>query len=280
MPPTFNENLSVACRPLAEAAFHSGYPAIGITSQVFRQSKWYKAVAPMGFDAVEINRRNSKLHLSTFFLDKIKRYLKGLRISLHSATTGIFQELDSFTSAELAVLRAEVDVARILGAAELVFHINAGRLNPKRRHQLRSVIEYAHHSDVLPVYESNAGLNAARTAEVLDMFPDIGYVLDLGHLNTGLGRNLLGCTMDAFIKKVKDRVVYIHADNNDGIKDQHLGLNHGALDWQAVLDRLDIHQIRKIIIEVCSTEYIDDSRLALRRYLSQRLPAESVRRFC
>lgn len=278
MPPIYNENISVACLPAAEATSNSGHPAIGITSQVIRKSKWYKAVASIQFDAIEINRRNSKLHLNTFYLEKIKRYLKGLRISLHSATTGIFQQPDSFSSAELAVLRAEVDVARILGAKELIFHINDGRLDQKRRQELRSVINYANHSGVLPLYESDAGLNATRTLRVLDMFPDVGYALDLGHLNTGRGRNLLGCSIVTFIEEIKPRVVYIHADNNDGIHDHHLGLNHGSLNWQAVLDQIDIRQIRKIIIEVCSANYVSDSHQALRNYLDKRSAMDAAGR--
>jgi sugar phosphate isomerase/epimerase len=240
---------------------------IGVTSQVIRISKWYKAAVQLGFDALEINRRNSKLHLSTFYLEKIKRYLNGLQISLHSATTGIFQELESFSSAELAVLRAEVDVARILGADELIFHINAGRLNAGKRRKLRPVIDYAHASGILPIYESDAGLNAGQVLKVLDMFPDLGYALDLGHLNNGWGRNLLGCRIDTFIEKIKHRVVYVHANNNDGIRDQHHGLEQGCLDWRSVLDRLDPSQIRKIIIEVCSTVHLEDSQRVLRSYL-------------
>jgi sugar phosphate isomerase/epimerase len=246
------------------------WPVIGATSQVIRPSKWYKSATQLGFDALEINRRDSKLHLSTFFLEKIKRYLRGLDISVHSATTGIFQELDSFSQAELATLQAEVDVCRILRANELIFHVNANRLDTKQSRKLRPVIDYAHENGILPIYESNAGMNARQVLKVLDLLPDVGYALDLGHLNNGWGRNVLGCSIDAFIETVKHRVVYVHANNNDGIGDQHLGLENGSLDWRAVLDRLDVNQVRKIIIEVCAMEYLSTSRRALCLYLDKR----------
>jgi sugar phosphate isomerase/epimerase len=245
-------------------------PVIGATSQVIRSSKWYKSAHQLGFEALEINRRDSKLHLNTFFLEKIKHYLRGLEVSLHSATTGIFQELESFSYAELATLQAEIDICRILGASELVFHINANRLDARQSRKLRTIIDYAHDNGVFPIYESNAGMNAKQVYKVLDLFPDIGYALDLGHLNNGWGRNLLGCSVDAFIDSVRKRVVYIHANNNDGIGDQHLGLDDGSLDWRAVLDQLDTDRIRKIIIEVCSTDYLDASRQALGHYLEKR----------
>jgi sugar phosphate isomerase/epimerase len=245
-------------------------PEIGTTSQVIRSSKWYKSATQLGFKALEINRRDSKLHLNTFFLEKVKRYLEGLEISLHSATTGIFQELESFSQAELSTLQAEVDVCRILGAGELVFHLNANRLDARQSRRLRPVIDYAHDNGILPIYESNAGMNAKQVFKVLELFPDIGFALDLGHLNNGVGRNLLGSTVDAFIESIKHRIVYIHANNNDGIGDQHLGLDNGSLDWRAVLDRLEINRIRKIIIEVCSADYLDASRRALGRYFENR----------
>lgn len=249
---------------------HGQRPVIGATSQVIRSSKWYKSAAQLGFGSLEINRRDSKLHLNTFFLEKVKRYLRGLDISLHSATTGIFQELESFSQAELSTLHAEVDICRILGAGELVFHINANRLDARQSQRLRRVVDYAHDNGILPIYEANAGMNAKQVFKVLDLFPDIGYALDLGHLNNGWGRNLLGCTIEAFIESIKHRIVYIHANNNDGIGDQHLGLDNGSLDWRTVMDRLETDRIRKIIIEVCSEDYLDASRRALDFYLERR----------
>ena len=255
---------------IASPALNPGRPVIGATSQVIRRAKWYKTAASLGFEALEINRRNTPLHLNTFHLAKVKRYLQGLQISLHSATTGIFQELESFSQAELATLIAEVDSAKILGAGELIFHINAGRMDMARQRSLRRVIDDAHNSGILPIYESDAGMNAKQVLRVLEIFPDIGYALDLGHLNNGWGRNLLGCRIDAFLERIKNRVVYIHANNNDGIRDQHAGLDQGSLDWRAVLDRLDICRIRKIIIEVCAADYLESSRGVLNEYLGRR----------
>jgi sugar phosphate isomerase/epimerase len=275
MSPSSREN---GCAPIPaqiDQARDVQRPVIGVTSQVINISKWYKTAAQLGFDALEINRRNSKLHLNTFYLQKVKRYLDGLRLSLHSATTGIFQEWESFSLAEMATLRAEVDVAKILGAGEIIFHINAGRLDERKRRDLRPVIDYAHDNGIQPIFESDAGLNAKQALKVLDTFPDIGYALDLGHLNNGCGRNLLGCSIDAFIEKIKHRVVYLHANNNDGIKDQHFGLDQGSLDWRAVLDRLDLGSIRKIIIEICALDYVRSSHQALRNYLDKRSASET-----
>jgi sugar phosphate isomerase/epimerase len=244
-------------------------PILGATSQLIDSSKWYKDVAGLGVDAIEINRRHSKLHFNVYFLDKVKRYLQGTNVSVHSATTGIFQGLESFTQAELATLQAEVDVARFLGAHEVVFHLNGGALiHDDHKERLAQIINYGRERGVDLIYESDTVLQANHTCEVLETFSDVGYALDLGHLNNGYRRNLLGCDIDEFISRVRERVVYIHANNNCGTVDEHKGLKDGSLDWRGVLGMLDMRRIKKIIIEVCSIEYLKDTRDELKGYLA------------
>lgn len=244
-------------------------PIIGVTSQILRSSKWYKDVSGLGVDAIEINRRNSKLYLSTYFLEKVKRYLQDVHVSLHSATTGLFQELESFTQAELAMLQAEVDIAQFMGAPEVIFHLNATSLaRDSHKGQLMRIIQYAKEKGVDLIYESDSVLQADDTCEVLETFAEVGYALDLGHLNNGHRRNMLGCDIDEFISRVKDRIVYIHANNNCGMVDEHKGLKGGTLDWRSVLDLIDMHRVRKIIIEVRSIHYLRDTQEELRDYLA------------
>jgi sugar phosphate isomerase/epimerase len=248
----------------------AGWPIVGATSQLIRSSKWYKDATQLGVDAIEINRRHSKLHLNVYFLEKVKQYLQDLPVSLHSATTGVFQKLESFTQAELATLQAEIDVARFLGAHEIIFHLNSGALDESRKRRLAQVVDYGKENGVELIYESDSVLRAHDTCKVLETFPAVGYALDLGHLNNGYRRNLLGCEIEEFISRVRDRTVYIHANNNCGTIDEHKGLNDGSLNWRWVMDLLDICRIRKIIIEVHSIEYLKDSQDALRDYLADR----------
>ena len=243
-------------------------PIIGATSQVIRASKWYKDVHGLGLDAIEINRRYSKLHLNAYFLEKVRRYLQNFEVSLHSATTGVFQGVESFTQAELKILQAEVDVARFLGAKEIIFHLNGGALQAGNQDRLARVIDYANERGIDLIYESDSALQADFACNVLQTFSEIGYALDLGHLNFGDRNNLLGCEIDEFIARIQDRIVYIHANNNCGTKDEHKGLNDGSLDWRHVFGLLDWRRIRKVIIEVRSGEYLDDTLVELENYLT------------
>ncbi len=249
-------------------------PLLGITTQVIRKSKWYKDVHNLGFDAVEINRRNSKLHFNLYFLEKVKRYIEDVDVSVHSGTAGMFQSHASFTEANLSVLNAEIDLCRVLGASQLVFHLDDGILSVENRRRLGEVLARAADLGVDMLYESNSALVAEDAFDLLESFPGIGYVLDLGHLNNGHGKGVLGCEIDDFLRQVRHRVVYVHASNNSGKRDEHIGLDDGTLDWRHVLDSLDLEGVHKIIIEVRAMEMVEASRQALHQYLEEGFAAQ------
>lgn len=241
--------------------------SIGVTTQVISQAKWYKHVGQFGLGTIEINRQNSKLHFNHHALLKVKGYLEGYGLSLHSGTAGMFQPNDAFTRANLAVLAAEIEVCRFLGARQLVFHLGDGFLSAVEKSRLGDIIAHAESLGVEMLYESNSALTADYAYDVLGSFPTLGYVLDLGHLNNGHGLGRLGCPMEEFVGRVGSRVSYAHASNNSGLRDEHVGLDRGTLDWRGVLDLLDMSRISKIIIEVRHAGMVEESAAALRQYL-------------
>jgi sugar phosphate isomerase/epimerase len=52
----------------------------------------------------------------------------------------------------------------------------------------------------------------------------IGIALDLGHAN-------LEGQIQPFFNQLADKIVHIHASNNDGSDDQHLGVEDGSIDY-------------------------------------------------
>lgn len=273
-------NVEVPAEPMATGPAPekrlAALPAVGMTTQIIRQAKWYKYVGDYGFKTIEINRQNSKLHFNLFFLEKVKRYLEGYDLSIHSGTAGIFQPLESFTEANLCMLSAELDVCQYLGARQFVFHLNDALLSRREKERLREMVSHASDLGVQMLFESNSALVADYAFDILESFPELGYVLDLGHLNNGCGNNKLGCDMDDFLRQVRDRVMYIHASNNSSQHDEHNGLEDGTLDWRHVLDMLDLSKIIKIIIEVRHERMVDPSAAALMHYLEGRAQAEKA----
>jgi sugar phosphate isomerase/epimerase len=81
---------------------------------------------------------------------------------------------------------------------------------------------------------------------------DIGLVFDVGHAN-------LNRQIESFLTVFKDNIVHIHAHDNDGKDDQHLGIGLGNIDWNNVANLLrKIAYDKTVIIE--SVEHIEESK--------------------
>lgn len=75
---------------------------------------------------------------------------------------------------------------------------------------------------------------------------NIGLVLDVGH------SNISGQT-HAFIEAFSSRIVHIHAHDNDGKQDLHLGVGQGTIDWNRFADAVEKAELRgTVVVESCS----------------------------
>ncbi len=79
----------------------------------------------------------------------------------------------------------------------------------------------------------------------------IGLVLDVGH------SNLNGQT-EFFVKIFGDRIVHVHASDNYGKTDQHLGIGNGNIQWDRLLGLLNETSYNKAIV-VESVEQAEES---------------------
>jgi sugar phosphate isomerase/epimerase len=74
----------------------------------------------------------------------------------------------------------------------------------------------------------------------------IGIVLDLGHAN-------LEAQIQPFFNQLADKIIHIHASDNMGVDDDHLGVGYGKIDYNAfaeTIKKLDYDQ--RVIVESCS----------------------------
>jgi len=204
---------------------------------------------------------------------KAKEFLKGKDLSMHSQTSRIFScsnyGLKEFNIAELNVLKAEIILCKILGAKELIFHLKQEKLTKKEKEIFKEVLKFAKKNKIELIYESNGYFIGETCLDILKEFPKLGYNLDLGHLNTAIENKTLGLSLDKFISLIKNRVVYIHAHNNRG-KDTHESLDKGTLDWQYVLNMLNLSKIKKIILEVRIPKDIAKTKKLLENYLKKK----------
>jgi sugar phosphate isomerase/epimerase len=85
---------------------------------------------------------------------------------------------------------------------------------------------------------------------------DIGLVFDVGHAN-------LNGQIELFLTVFGDKIVHIHAHDNDGKSDQHLGIGFGNIDWKNVADILGRKLYDKVVI-IESVEHVEESKYKLK----------------
>jgi sugar phosphate isomerase/epimerase len=86
---------------------------------------------------------------------------------------------------------------------------------------------------------------------------NIDLVLDVGHAN-------LNGQMKDFLKVFADKIVHIHAHDNNGKDDQHLGIGYGTVEWEnfaALLKKIAYDKV--VVIE--SVERIEESTRKLKQ---------------
>jgi len=88
---------------------------------------------------------------------------------------------------------------------------------------------------------------------------DVGLVLDTGHAN-------LSGEVDSFLRELPDKLVHVHAQDNFGERDQHLGIGYGNINWENFASLLKKASFDGIVI-VESVEHIDESMQKLRHLL-------------
>jgi len=86
---------------------------------------------------------------------------------------------------------------------------------------------------------------------------DIGLVFDVGHAN-------LNRQIKRFLTAFANRIVHIHAHDNDGKDDQHLGIGYGTVYWKNTANLLKRTSYDKVVI-IESVEHVEESMHKLKQ---------------
>jgi sugar phosphate isomerase/epimerase len=82
----------------------------------------------------------------------------------------------------------------------------------------------------------------------------VGIVMDIGHAN-------LEGQIEPFFKLLSDKIVHIHASDNDGSDDQHLGVGQGKIDYDSFAQTLKKMGYNKSVIVESTTKVPESIRL-------------------
>jgi sugar phosphate isomerase/epimerase len=88
---------------------------------------------------------------------------------------------------------------------------------------------------------------------------DIGMTFDTGHANV-VGQ------LEAFLHEFSKRIVHVHAHDNHGEFDEHLGVGYGNIDWNMFAEYLRRASFNRIVM-VESVEHIEETMQRLNRLL-------------
>ena len=86
---------------------------------------------------------------------------------------------------------------------------------------------------------------------------DIGLVFDIGHAN-------INHQIPDFIARFSDKIVHVHASDNDGAGDRHLGIGYGTVDWNSVVKALEKVKYNGLVI-LESVEHVEESLQKLQK---------------
>ncbi|MGB9740880.1 MAG: sugar phosphate isomerase/epimerase family protein [Candidatus Bathyarchaeia archaeon] len=80
---------------------------------------------------------------------------------------------------------------------------------------------------------------------------DIGLALDVGHAN-------INRQIELFVEEFSGKIVHVHAHDNDGRDDQHLGIGYGTINWEKFANLLMKMSFNGVVV-VESVDHVMES---------------------
>jgi sugar phosphate isomerase/epimerase len=191
----------------------------------------------------------------------------GLKYSVHAPFAGINMAVQSkpLLSATLKRLKQSIINANALNCHLWVFHpgmkTGISMFYPgldwfRNLESVRLLLKFASNCGVEVAIENVISMFLMRNVEDFSKFyseinENVGLALDIGHAN-------IHGQVEDFLTKFSDKIVHIHAHDNLGEIDQHLGIGNGNIDWEKAAKLLERANFDKVII-IESVEHVEES---------------------
>jgi sugar phosphate isomerase/epimerase len=236
-------------------------------------SRMVKRLASMGTQVIEV------VDDGTHELDKkrvatLKEAAKShdLEYSLHApfADINIASPSKSMLAASMKRLRQSMAYASVIDAKVWVFHPGAKtgigqfypgadwKQNSQSIGQLYAAAEEYGLNIALENLPAKYYFFMSKPEEFTRFYREtglpVGIVMDIGHAN-------LEGQIEPFFKLLSDKIVHIHASDNDGSDDQHLGIGQGKIDYDSFAQTLKKMGYNKSVIVESTTKVPESIRL-------------------
>jgi len=202
----------------------------------------------------------------------------GLEYSLHApfADINIASPIKPLLNASMKRLKQSLLNASVMDAKLWVFHpgqrTGIGQFYPGQdfKQMCQSIQEIYKDAEEYGVNIALENLPAKywflmnTPEEFMRMYKEtnlpIGITIDLGHAN-------LEKQIHPFFNLLADKIIHIHASDNDGADDQHLGIGEGNIDWNWFAETLKKVSYNKSVI-VESMVHVPESIQKLKQLLA------------
>jgi sugar phosphate isomerase/epimerase len=237
-----------------------GEPFKKMTEQLAKAETEYIEIVDDGFHALDKRRVSVLKNISASY---------GFRYSVHApfADINIASPSRPLLKAMLKRIETSIANAAALGAHIWVFHPGI-KTGVSMFYPNMDWLQNLKTSKALARIADNYGVKIA-IENVPEPFPflmksvddfkrfygevdeRIGLALDVGH------SNLNGQT-ELFLKTFADRIAHVHAHDNDGKVDQHLGIGYGTVKWESFAASVRAVS-QDVVIVVESVEHVKES---------------------
>jgi len=191
----------------------------------------------------------------------------GLTYTIHAPFAGINVALQSkpLLNSTLKRMKESIIHASALSCKMWIFHpglktgismFYPGKDWTGNMESIRLLFKFAKDYGVEAAIENVTEPFVIKTAEDFKRFykeidEDIGLVLDTGHAN-------INGELQDYLTEFADKIVHVHAHDNYGKTDQHLGIGFGNIDWRNAAKLLKRASYNRIVM-IESVEHIDES---------------------
>lgn len=195
----------------------------------------------------------------------------GMTFSVHSAIadTNVAAVNPRMREATAMEILSEMEVAGEMGASTITVHpgiINLAVSDIRERSIAaaqdtmrildRAQAEYGVRVAIenMPNFQVMLGIYAEELDRIIGP-TDLGICFDIGHANTS-GQ------IDAMVETFRDRIANVHIHDNLGVRDDHMTLGKGQIDFRSVISKLRFYR-GAYIIEAKSLESAIESKAVL-----------------
>jgi len=170
---------------------------------------------------------------------------QGYSFTVHSPYSGVnIADLDASRRREsLSRLKRSIESAAKIEAKALVLHpglktkdqILAQRLNEE---SILNLYDYTESFGLTLALENMIPTTQSFMTKPMD-FEDflertrirLKMTFDIGHAH-------VGALIDEFVSKLSDKFMIVHTHDNNGMRDEHLGIGYGSIDWESFTNQL------------------------------------------